>query len=149
VEQVAGARELYEHPATTFVAGFVGTSNLLAGVVAHALVGRAGTFSIRPEKIAIQPPGATNGAARSGPGRARGTVREVVYLGAATQVVVDLEVGGSLTVQVQNAAGPAETVPDRGAQALLTWRPEHLVAIPDAPAPATEAVGTMSVQETR
>jgi putative spermidine/putrescine transport system ATP-binding protein len=147
VEQVAGARELYEHPATTFVAGFVGTSNLLEGVVAQALVGQAGTFSIRPEKIAIQRPGAANGQARSGPGRARGTVREVVYLGAATQLVVDLEVGGHLTVQLQNDQGAGE-VPGRGAQALLTWRAEHLVAIPDSPAPATEAVGTSSVQET-
>ena len=55
IEQVATPAELYETPATAFVAGFVGTSNLLTGDVAKAVLGREGTFSIRPEKIHLDP----------------------------------------------------------------------------------------------
>src|SRR6476659_2399640 len=54
IEQVASPVELYEQPATPFVAGFVGTSNLLKGEVARALLGEDGTFSIRPEKIVLR-----------------------------------------------------------------------------------------------
>jgi putative spermidine/putrescine transport system ATP-binding protein len=61
VQQVATPRELYEQPQSGFVAGFVGTSNLLTGPAARAVFGREGTFSIRPEKIHLDevPDGAT------------------------------------------------------------------------------------------
>jgi putative spermidine/putrescine transport system ATP-binding protein len=153
VEQVATARELYEHPATTFVAGFVGTSNVVEGDAARALMGQPGTFSIRPEKIRLEQirreePGRTNGEGHSGPGHAVGTVREVVYLGAATHVVVDLDVGAALTVLVQNTHVSLDQVPGRrGQRALLTWHPEHVVAIGDTSAPATAAAGPSSRQE--
>ncbi|MFL6027012.1 MAG: ABC transporter ATP-binding protein [Friedmanniella sp.] len=146
VDQVATARELYERPATAFVAGFVGTSNLLDGAAARALVGAEGTFSIRPEKIRLEEPGRANGEARSGPGRARGTVREVVYLGAATHVVVDLDAGAALTVLVPNTHGSLDELTGRrGDPALLTWRPENVVAISDAP--ATAAAGSSPIEE--
>jgi putative spermidine/putrescine transport system ATP-binding protein len=148
VEQVATARELYEHPATTFVAGFVGTSNLLEGDAARALTGRAGTFSIRPEKIRLAQPGGANGEGRSGAGHALGTVREVVYLGAATHVVVDLDAGTALTVLVQNTHASLDQVPaHRGQRALLAWQPEHVVAISDTFAPAPAAAGPSSLEE--
>jgi putative spermidine/putrescine transport system ATP-binding protein len=160
LQQVATARELYERPATSFVAGFVGTSNLLEGDAARALVGRPGTFSIRPEKIRIEQPHHTNGAGRSEPGHALGTVREVVYLGAATHVVVDLDAGTALTVLVQNTQDPLDPLGSlgslgqapgrRGQRALLTWRPEHVVAIADTPAPtapAPAAAGSSPLQE--
>ena len=148
LQQVATARELYEHPATSFVAGFVGTSNLLEGDAARALVGRPGTFSIRPEKVRLEEPGRTNGAGRSEPGHALGTVREVVYLGAATHVVVDLDAGTALTVLVQNTHDSLDRVPGRrGQRALVTWRPEHVVAIADTPAPAAAAAGSSPLQE--
>jgi putative spermidine/putrescine transport system ATP-binding protein len=160
LQQVATARELYERPATAFVAGFVGTSNLLEGDAARALVGRPGTFSIRPEKVRIEQPRHTNGAGHSEPGRALGTVREVVYLGAATHVVVDLDAGTALTVLVQNtqdsldplgSLGSLGQAPGRrGQRALLTWRPEHVVAIADTPAPtapAPAAAGSSPLQE--
>ena len=51
IEQVGSPAEIYEHPTTAFVAGFVGTSNLVSGDVAKRLIGRDVTFSIRPEKI--------------------------------------------------------------------------------------------------
>jgi putative spermidine/putrescine transport system ATP-binding protein len=152
VEQVATPRDLYEHPATPFVAGFVGTSNLIQGAAARALVGNEGTYSIRPEKIRPERIGPercrTNGEPGSGPGRARGTVREVVYLGAATHLVVDLDAGGALTVLVQNTHGsPRQAPARRGERALLTWRPEHVVAISDAPGPVTAAAGSTSIEE--
>ena len=102
IEQVAAPAELYEHPASAFVAGFVGTSNLLEGEVAAPILGRAGLFTVRPEKIQLHPRGAV---AEPGLCTATGVVREVVYLGSATQSVVDLDAGGSLIVLQQNQHG--------------------------------------------
>ena len=53
IEQIGSAAEIYEQPASEFVAGFVGTSNLITGEAAKQLLGREGTFSVRPEKIHI------------------------------------------------------------------------------------------------
>ena len=68
VEQVGPAEEVYERPGTPFVAGFVGTSNLLTGEVALALVGRRGTFAVRPEKMRLH----RDGSAPATDVRARG-----------------------------------------------------------------------------
>ncbi len=57
IEQVGKARDVYESPANRFVADFVGTSNVLDGPAAEALVGRPGTFVVRPERIAVFAPG--------------------------------------------------------------------------------------------
>ncbi len=51
IEQVGAPADVYEHPATEFVAGFVGTSNLIRGDVARTILGEDGVFTIRPEKI--------------------------------------------------------------------------------------------------
>jgi putative spermidine/putrescine transport system ATP-binding protein len=128
IEQLAAPAELYEHPATAFVAGFVGTSNLLEGPVAEAVLGRTGLFTVRPEKIRMQP------AAEPAPGgdvcTAAGVVREVVYLGSATQSVVDLDAGGSLIVLQQNDLGSVQDKLDlRGSAVRLSWRRDHTVAI--------------------
>ena len=56
IEQVGAPAEVYERPATAFVAGFVGTSNLLSGDAAQQIVGRPGTFTVRPEKIRLAEP---------------------------------------------------------------------------------------------
>ncbi|NEA31200.1 ABC transporter ATP-binding protein [Streptomyces sp. SID13031] len=129
IEQLAAPAELYEHPATAFVAGFVGTSNLLEGEVAVAVLGTAGTFTVRPEKIRMLPVSAvveTDGCT------ATGVVREVVYLGSATQSVVDLDAGGTLLVLEQNAQGSAEgSLGRRGEAVRLSWRREHAVSISD------------------
>ena len=58
IEQVGAPADVYERPRTPFVAGFVGTSNLLRGEVAQAIVGQAGTFTVRPEKIRLAAPDA-------------------------------------------------------------------------------------------
>ena len=57
IEQIASPAEIYEHPASAFVAGFVGVSNILSGAAAAAIAGAPPAFSIRPEKIVIAPAG--------------------------------------------------------------------------------------------
>jgi putative spermidine/putrescine transport system ATP-binding protein len=127
IEQLATPAELYEHPATAFVAGFVGTSNLLEGEVAAEVIGAVGTYTVRPEKIRMLP--ATAGA-EAGSCTATGVVREVVYLGSATQSVVDLDAGGTLLVLEQNTQDSAEdSLGRRGDAVRLSWRREHTVAI--------------------
>ncbi|MGW6200855.1 ABC transporter ATP-binding protein [Kribbella sp. NPDC055110] len=127
IEQLAAPAELYEHPASAFVAGFVGTSNLLDGAVAEAVLGTAGLFTVRPEKIRLQ---LRDAPAEPGLCTATGVVREVVYLGSATQSVVDLDAGGSLIVLQQNLHGSVQDKLDlRGAQVRLTWHRDHTVAI--------------------
>jgi putative spermidine/putrescine transport system ATP-binding protein len=131
VQQVATPRELYERPQSAFVAGFVGTSNLITGAAARAILGRDGTFSIRPEKIHLDPGPDFGGP--TGATTVEGVVREVVYLGSANHYVVDLDVPGdhpSLTVlrqNLHNASGdPAER---RGDRVRLAWLPEHVIEL--------------------
>ena len=127
IEQVGTAHEVYERPESAFVAGFVGTSNLLTGDTARHLLGREGSFSIRPEKLVVEtPPGAGDGRMR-----AAGTLEEVVYGGPITRYVVQLDAGGRLTALEQNtgtrADGPG---PRRGDRVGLVWRPEHVIDVP-------------------
>jgi putative spermidine/putrescine transport system ATP-binding protein len=137
IEQVATPRDLYELPATPFVAGFVGTSNVLDGQAATALLGEPGTFSVRPEKIQLHlddPQPALAGAPHAV--TAAGVVREVVYLGSATQSIVDLDLGGSLIVLRQNQQSPDEgDTAGRGARVHLSWLREHAVSVTPAPVP--------------
>ena len=129
IEQLATPVELYEDPASPFVAGFVGTSNLLEGDVARKLVGEAGTFVIRPEKILLVAPGAAPAADRD-TCVAHGVVREVFYLGATTHSVVALEAGGTLTVSHQNSDRSIDAALERrDQQVALNWRRDHLVPL--------------------
>jgi putative spermidine/putrescine transport system ATP-binding protein len=150
IEQVATPIELYERPATTFVAGFVGTSNLLEGAVAEQVIGERGVFSIRPEKIGLRHAGEPReaGADEGETCEAKGTVREVVYLGAATHSVVDLDVGGHLTVLQQNLESSIDhALAYRGEEVILTWQREHVVTL-GGPEPAPEEVtGGTSTEE--
>lgn len=129
VEQLGSPSELYETPRTAFVAGFLGTSNLLAATVSGDGVvtladgsqvrvrtnGSSGAVSVgvRPEKIALGEGGAN---------RIAGTVKESAYIGVATEVVVSTAVG-ELTVFHQNvqAGGVA---PPAGSPVTLSWAPE-------------------------
>jgi len=129
IEQVGTPIELYEHPATPFVAGFVGTSNLLTDQVAERILGEAGTFSVRPEKIRLQPAGEAT-PTEEGLVVAKGVVRDVVYLGAATHSIVDLDAGGSLTVLQQNVESSLDhAFAFRGENVTLSWQRTHVVAL--------------------
>jgi putative spermidine/putrescine transport system ATP-binding protein len=120
IAQVGTPEEVYEQPATPFVAGFVGTSNLLTGDAAVALVGKKGTYSVRPEKIALTEDGGVPG-----------TVAEVIYAGPVTRYVVDLDAGARMTVVEQNQrTGTAALTELRGKPVHLTWREEHVIEIP-------------------
>ncbi|MFC4786690.1 ABC transporter ATP-binding protein [Nocardioides sp. MAHUQ-72] len=129
IEQLATPVELYEHPASAFVAGFVGTSNLLTGDVARQLVGNDGTFVVRPEKVVmVAPEGAPSADASTCV--ARGVVREVVYLGASTHSVVDLDAGVTLTVSHQNTDRTIDAALERRDRpVVLTWQRDNLVSL--------------------
>lgn len=123
IEQVGTPAEVYERPATEFVAGFVGTSNLIRGEAAVKVLGHDGTFSIRPEKIRIAGADAPIGDGEHG---AAGTVREVVYVGDSTKFVVELAVGGELVALRQNLETSSMDVMGlREQPVLLVWRREH------------------------
>jgi putative spermidine/putrescine transport system ATP-binding protein len=111
IEQVGTPGEIYERPANEFVAGFVGTSN----IIEHD--GQRST--IRPEKIRMLDSDPADG--RGEPG----VVREVVYLGSVTRYVVELDHGETLVVVKQNLETSAEAVlHERGRRVWLVWRQE-------------------------
>ena len=105
IEQVGSPTEVYERPATEFVAGFVGTSNILE---------RNGRrFSVRPERIEL------NGHGEEA------TVADVVFVGAFTRILVDTEAGERLTIVRQNDGSTLEP----GARVHLAWRDEDAYEI--------------------
>jgi putative spermidine/putrescine transport system ATP-binding protein len=125
VEQAGPAQEVYERPASAFVAGFVGTSNVLGPDAARVVLGRDGSWSVRPEKIAL---GTLNAPVPPGRTTATGAVDELVYTGATTRCVVALDAGGVLSVLLP--AGPDDApVPERGAKVRLSWHREHEIKL--------------------
>jgi putative spermidine/putrescine transport system ATP-binding protein len=116
LEQVGSPGEIYERPANAFVAGFVGTSNLLE---------RNGRrMTVRPEKIRILDEG------DEAPGSVPGVVAEVVYLGSVTRYVVDLDEGGTLVALRQNADTSAgEALAARGRRVRLAWSAQHAMTL--------------------
>jgi spermidine/putrescine ABC transporter ATP-binding subunit len=143
IEQLASPREIYEHPATRFVAGFIGTSNLLTGT-ASEITGKQAVMAVsqderivvpvrdlrvsegdqleltvRPEKIEIS---TARPADRSC--TLRGTVTELVYLGTSTNFAVSTTTGADIVVFQQNSASAGD-VAGRGDSVWLSWQPEH------------------------
>jgi spermidine/putrescine transport system ATP-binding protein len=143
IEQLASPREIYEHPASRFVAGFIGTSNLLTGTVSSVSGGQAVItvsdderivvpvrdrrvaggehleLTVRPEKIELNGdrPGAGDCALR-------GTVTEVVYLGTSTNFAVTTTTGADVLVFQQNSASAGE-IASRGDSIWLSWQSQH------------------------
>lgn len=131
VEQVGTPADIYEHPATEFVADFVGTSNLLDGELTARLVGRAGRCAIRPEKIRLLDAASSPSI---GDQTAHGTVATVVYLGAETRYIIRLDGGGELMVTQQNLqSSSAEAHAAKGRRVVLAWRPEHVLDLAEVP----------------
>jgi spermidine/putrescine transport system ATP-binding protein len=130
IEQLGAPQELYERPGTAFVAGFLGVSNLLDGVVdgqdtvrladgtvvRAPLNGQTGTVSlgVRPEKITLGPGGGSNTMS--------GRIAETAYIGVATQVLVATK-AGTVHVFAQNADVGGH-VPAPGTEVTLSWNPE-------------------------
>ncbi len=123
IEQVGTPAEVYEFPATEFVAGFVGVSNLISGETAQKITGSSAEFTIRPEKIQLQEPGQSIGDGRCSIG---GLIGDVIYLGAHTRYQVELEGGGELVVVQQNLNTTSMDVrAARGRAVQLVWDREH------------------------
>jgi putative spermidine/putrescine transport system ATP-binding protein len=123
IEQLGSPAEIYEHPATPFVAGFVGVSNLIGGELAQAITGSTKTFSIRPEKIHLAPPGTPFSPDQVG---VDGMVRDVVYLGLYTRYLVSLPGGDDLVVVEQNLRTTSmEVLSWRGRPVRLIWQRDH------------------------
>jgi putative spermidine/putrescine transport system ATP-binding protein len=123
IEQVGAPADVYEHPETEFVAGFVGVSNVLE----RTLNGRPSRFTVRPEKIRILE---EHEAAEPGAHSESGQVRDVVYVGMVTRYSVELDEGGELMVIKQNLETTSgEALEARGRRVRLAWRPDHTYAI--------------------
>jgi spermidine/putrescine transport system ATP-binding protein len=152
IEQLGRPEELYERPATTFVAGFLGVSNLLDGEV----VGRAGDLvevrlgdgtmvrapatatngetrvrvGVRPEKLRATPGNGGDAASGEGANSLTGTVLDASYVGVSTQYIVETADGHKLTVYAQNleTSGASEALAD-GQAVHLSWKPQHTFVI--------------------
>jgi putative spermidine/putrescine transport system ATP-binding protein len=118
IEQVGAPIDVYEHPRTAFVAGFIGISNLIE---------RDGRqITVRPEKIRLLADG------DQAPGGARvetGRLRDIVYVGVLTRYVIDLDAGGELVVARQNEAAPALSDAMSGARVRIAWRDDQAFAV--------------------
>jgi putative spermidine/putrescine transport system ATP-binding protein len=124
IEQLGTPRELYEQPASRFVADFVGTSNLFDVDRSSQLIGRQGEHTIRPEKLTLSnEPGSGEGV-RSAPG----TVVESIYVGSAIRRVVDLDAGVRVTVLERNDRSRAGDE-GRGDRVHVSWHDEDVVAL--------------------
>ena len=147
VEQVSDPETVYERPATTFVAGFIGVSNLMPGEVISsngagaqlrldagptvrtpksggAQPGERAHAVVRPEKLVLTPAGESTSEERPS---VEGQVESSLYLGTATQMVVKLGDGTRMTVLVPNADAEARReLPAAGADARLSWSDENI-----------------------
>jgi putative spermidine/putrescine transport system ATP-binding protein len=119
IEQVGPPAQVYEHPASEFIAGFVGVSNVIE---------RGGRrYTVRPEKIHV-----LSGAEEPEPGAhvEGGVVRDVQYVGPVTRYLVSLDRGGQLQVLAQNLEETStEVLATQGRRVRLQWRPEQESAI--------------------
>jgi putative spermidine/putrescine transport system ATP-binding protein len=126
IEQLDTPGNIYEFPKTTFVAGFVGTSNLIQGDLANRFAsGKA--LQIRPERIRILPIGAS---AKAGEVAVHGKVEEAVYLGMQTRYRIRVDTNILLTVSSQNQSSEAALWPV-GEKVMLSWleRDMHVLEI--------------------
>jgi putative spermidine/putrescine transport system ATP-binding protein len=132
IEQVGSPVDVYERPASDFVADFIGVSNLLERDGRH--------FTIRPEKVRLLAEGEQ---APAGSRVERGRIEDVVYLGMLTRYVVALEAGGTLTAVRQNLeTAAAEALETRGRTVSVAWRDSQTYEIEHAdPAGAAGARG--------
>jgi spermidine/putrescine transport system ATP-binding protein len=164
VEQIGVPEDVYERPSTTFVAGFIGVSNLMpAKVVGPGRVqldsgpevaadtdglsaGERCHAVVRPEKLRVD---LVENVAASGNGQPRveGVVESSLYLGTSTQIVVALGDDVRMTVLIPNAdESERQHLPGGGARVALSWEPEHMHVVTESPGdgavPATPELAT-------
>ncbi|MFM6963301.1 MAG: ABC transporter ATP-binding protein [Micrococcales bacterium] len=115
IEQIGTPQELYEQPATEFVARFVGTANVFDDAASQALFGKSGTNMIRPEQIEL------------GKGPKSATVLETIYLGSSIRFILELD-GHNLIAEVSASNDTARTY-QRGDSVKVTMSAADLVAL--------------------
>ncbi|WP_435222531.1 ABC transporter ATP-binding protein [Streptomyces sp. Tue6028] len=141
IEQCGTPEDIYEHPATRFVASFMGTSNLMTGTYRGGEValdqgpalavgprsdiadGSAVSVSVRPEKIWLSD-------FEPGMSKLRGVLRDTVYSGPTTTYLIELAPGVTLSVLEQNT--DRARMEDRwsgGESVEFGWRPEHCLVL--------------------
>lgn len=119
IAQLGRPEEVYEHPATPFVADFVGTANLITGALAKSLAPGATAFAIRPEKIDFVKEGAMPSADHV---LVEGTITGRHYHGSTTRFEVELAMGGALAVVSPNRhAFTRDDGEGEGAKVRLSW----------------------------
>ena len=118
IEQVGTPDEVYEHPATAFVAGFVGAANVLDGALVARLGAGETACALRPEKVRVLADGESAGAGQC---EASGTIANLQYLGAHTRFEVELDGGGVLHVARQNDRRVGVTGVAAGRRVRLAW----------------------------
>jgi spermidine/putrescine transport system ATP-binding protein len=157
IDQIGPPEAVYESPATEFVAGFLGASNMLDGEVAGTNNGQTtitlatgGSIAtrtdsvppgiskvrvgVRPEKITIIP---EEGQPPTGRNSVEGLLRMSTYIGVNYQYKVEGPGGHELTVYVQNLGG-AGSQPHPGQKVRLEWLPEHTFVVEPSATPITE-----------
>ena len=119
IQQLGSPVDIYERPATEFVAGFIGVSNLIE---------RDGKrLTVRPEKVHLL---MGDEAAPAGTHSEAGTITEVLYLGVVTRYSVALDGGGNLVAVRQNLeTAAADALEAKGQRVRVAWRPEHAYEI--------------------
>jgi spermidine/putrescine transport system ATP-binding protein len=147
IEQIGDPEEVYDRPTTTFVAGFIGVSNLMPGVIRKTgrqgeveleggvtvptevegfSVGESCHAVVRPEKLAI-------GAGSRGDPSVEGLVESSLYLGTATQLIVRLGEDVRMTVLVPNTdEAERRELPGGGANVKLSWSPDHMHVVKES-----------------
>jgi putative spermidine/putrescine transport system ATP-binding protein len=138
IEQVGTPAEVYEHPANRFIAGFVGTSNVLDGELARTITGSPEQVTVRPEKIRIEAAGTAPAGDECA---AEGVIAEVVYLGVVTRYVVALDGGTTLAVVEQNlATSSMEALAAKGRRVTLVWGRQFNRPLPGDMTPINQEV---------
>jgi putative spermidine/putrescine transport system ATP-binding protein len=135
IEQVGTPADVYERPATAFVAGFVGVSNILSGDAARSITGKDEAFTVRPEKIRI-----AQATDRVSPSQCTvtGRIRDVVYAGAVTRYLVEIE-GAELVVMQQNQSVSSMEIRNaKGQEVHLVWERDHNRPINETDVGSTE-----------
>ena len=131
IEQVGTPREIYDHPASMFVAGFVGTSNLIPAQASLDLMGSFATHSVRPERMRIVQEHTADTEVS-----VQGVVTDVQYLGADCRVRADVPaVGGHLFANVPSDSLVGVSV---GAPIRLAWPRYAAFTVTESVAEATE-----------
>jgi spermidine/putrescine transport system ATP-binding protein len=162
IEQIGDPEEVYDRPNTTFVAGFIGVSNLMPGVIRKSgakgeveleggvkvatdvdgfSVGERCHAVVRPEKLAI-------GDGGGGGPTVEGLVESSLYLGTATQLIVKLAEDVRMTVLVPNTdEAERQRLPGGGANVKLSWSPDHMHVVKESANGAARQVRGRSAGE--